>query len=490
VKIRARITLWITVAGLSVSLLFSAFIYWEMREQAFRTLDSELKATIRNVFEIIRRGEQEQAPFTCPAAEVFFASRRFWIKAWRGRDLIYTSRLADQVALPAIQRKKETISRTIPKSRLDLHQDRFNEVTFRIRRALIPATGTTPGYRIQVALPMEKLDEELNEVLFVIGLGLPGAALLLAFLAWFLAGRILGPIREMTARAQEIDEQGLADRIPAADNRDEFSELGRALNQMLDRLQHSFNRQKEFVAAAAHELKTPLTNLRLFIEQTQADPGLDAAFRRRLARQQEILLRLGRLLNNLMLLSALEMKPVLQCEEFDFRELIETVLEDFTPLLAAEKIAVDYSPPPGEIRLQGDPARLRRMLVNLLENAIKYNLPAGRLRLELAQEEGWLILKIANLVPEPLPETELEQLFEQFYRREKSRSSEYGGCGLGLTIVREIVHLHGGRVSLRNLTENWFEVTVRLPVQSSFPPASPGRAAASQAGAGGESENQ
>ncbi len=462
-RIRVRITLWITIAGLSVSLLFSQFIYWEMREQAFRALDSELKATIRNVFEIIQRSERECKPLTCPAAETFFASRRFWIKAWQQGKLIYTSRLANQIDLPRLTRKKGTISLTIPKSRLDLHQDIFDEVTFRVRRALIPASESSPGYRIQVALPMEKIDEELNEVLIVIGLGLPAAALLLALLAWFLAGRILAPISRMTALAREIDEQGLDDRIPLPDKRDEFAELGRALNQMLDRLQHSFNRQKEFIAAAAHELKTPLTNLRLFIEQTLAEPGLDEEFRRRLARQQEILLRLGRLLNNLMLLSALEMKPVRKNEEFDFRRLLKTVLEDFAPLFTAAGIEIELNLAKEEMRMRGDEARLRRMLVNLLENGVKYNVENGRLRLELSQKKGWLILKIANLVPEPLPETELEQLFEQFYRREKSRSSEFGGCGLGLTIVREIVHLHGGRVSLRNLTGNWFEVTVWLP---------------------------
>jgi len=331
-----------------------------------------------------------------------------------------------------------------------------------VRRALIPAAKVPPGYRIQVALPMEKLDEELNEVLFVIGLGLPGATLLLALLAWFLAGRILAPVREMTSLAREIDEQGLADRIPTGPNRDEFTELGRALNQMLDRLQHSFHRQKEFVAAAAHELKTPLTNLRLFIEQALADPDLDETLRRRLTRQQEILLRLGRLLNNLMLLSALEMRPGLDCKELDFRKLIAAVLEDFAPLFTAAEITITNRLPEAEIRIAGDEARLRRMLVNLIENAAKYNTRPGEIRLELTREGPEITLRIANRVAAPLPEAERERLFEQFYRLEKSRSSELGGCGLGLTIVREIVNLHNGTVTLGNLPDDWVEVCVRL----------------------------
>ncbi len=467
-RIRTRITLWITLAGLTVGLFFSLVVYWEVREQAFRALDNELKATIRNVYQIIRLSRTDPAPAASrEALEVFYTSRRFWIKAWHNHQLIYSSRLADLIKLPAIDRKKATLSLTIPRSRLALDQNLFDEVTFRVRRALVPARDGVPACRIQVALPMEKLDKELDEVLLVMGLGLPAAALLLTLISWLLAGRILKPVQEITARAREIDEKGLADRLPvAAGRKDELAELATALNQMLDRLQHSFRRQQEFIAGAAHELNTPLTSLRLFSEQALAEPDLTPELRARLTRQHDILLRMGRLLRSLMLLSALEVQPRAEIKPFDLGRLIRSVLEDLEPLIACQSLTV-VADLPDELPFPGDEEKLRRVVVNLVENAVKYNVAEGEIRLKAERKGERVIVEIANRSQRPLPEEDLGKVFEQFYRVEKSRSREFGGCGLGLTIVREIVSLHDGEIRLENRPGNWIAAILILPCRRS-----------------------
>ena len=466
-KIRSKVSLWITCAGVLVSLIFSLIIFWEMVEQTHHQLDDELKETTRNIFKIVQQNETDGVKQASQASAVFLDSRRYWIRAWRDDTLIYTSKLAQIFDLPIdSDKKKDTVSLIIPREKIDLDQDRSNEVTFRIRSTKIPAHRAPPGYRIQVALPMEELDEEIVEVSLIIIFGLLFSTLLLFIISYFLAGRILEPVKQITNLAQEIDENDLTGRIPLGSSRDELYELSFALNQMLDRLQYSFNRQKEFIASAAHELNTPITNVRIFIEQGMHNPTLPEPFRDNLIRQHEILLRMGRLLHSLMVLSALEMKREIHPSNFDFKALIDSVIADFQPLFELKRIPLETQMPE-HLSLYGDQEQLHRVVVNLIDNAIKYNEAAGEIKIELKKVKRNLFLKIANH-SQSIPENDLKKVFDQFYRVEKSRSLEFGGCGLGLTIVREIINQHEGNVYMENESPGRVRVVVQLPDQQYF----------------------
>ena len=461
-KIRTKITLWITGAGVLVSLIFSLIVFYEMSEQVYRQLDVELKVTIRNVFTAVRNREKEAHQKTPQMNDYFVDSHHYWIRVWRDKQLVYASQLARMIELPVdFSKKNETVSTIIPVITIDLHQDSRNEVTFRVRRALISASQAPPGYRIQAAIPMEKLDEEIGEVALIIIFGLTLSCLLLLGISFFLANRILKPIRKITTLAREINSKDLAARIPLGANHDELYELAFALNQMLDRLQYSFARQKQFIANAAHELNTPIANLRIFTEQAVSNPDLPENFRDDLMRQHEILLRSGRLLRNLMILATLELKQTLNPEHFDFKALIVSIIADFQPLLDLKKIPLRSSLPES-LTLYGDQEQLRRVVVNLLENAVKYNSGSAEITIELKKADPTVSLEISNGSP-TIPEAELKQIFEQFHRIEKSRSQEFGGCGLGLTIVREIVNLHGGKIQIRNEEPARIRVIVQFP---------------------------
>jgi signal transduction histidine kinase len=419
-------------------MIFSLVVFLEMYEQIFRQLDNELKASARTVIATLRENEARGETEFPDAAKFSFDNRNFWVRAWRGDQLVYSSSLAEKIDLPIDpEKKKETLSLTIPKKKIDLKQDRFDEVTFRTRMVNVVATQTAPAYRIQIALPMEKIDEELVEVTLFIVIGLFCSTLLLIFLSYFLAGRILQPVSQVTKMAREIDEKELDVRIPLGTSRDELYELSEALNQMLDRLQYSFNRQKEFIASAAHELNTPVTNVRLFIEQSLNNEALSDEFHNNLIRQHEIMLRMGRLLRNLMLLSGLEVRRKIEVAEFDFKAMVESVLADFQPLLADKEIRLKLNLPES-LLWTGDEEKLHRVVINLIENAIKYNHVPGEISVFLQLSAGHLYLEIGNR-GQAISEPELEKVFEQFYRVEKSRSLAFGGCGLGLTIVKEIV---------------------------------------------------
>ena len=461
-KIRTKIILWITSAGVLVSLVFSLIVFYEMSEQIYRQLDIELKVTIHNIFTVVQNREKEAGKKTSQITDYFLDSHHYWIRVWRDQQLVYASKLAHMIELPVnFKEKKATAGAIIPRTTIDLHQDSRNEVTFRIRRAQLPARMAPPGYRIQAAIPMEKLDEEIIDVALIIIFGLTLSCLLLLCISFFLANHIIKPVRDITELAREINSQDLAARIPLSRNRDELYELACALNQMLDRLQHSFTHQKEFIANAAHELNTPIANLRLFAEQGINNQDLPETFRDDLVRQHEILLRSGRLLRNLMILSNLELKQTIKLEPFDFKELISSVIADFQPLFEVREIPLRVNIPEDFI-ISGDQEQLRRVVVNLLENAIKYNSDTAEITIELKEINHSVSLEISNGSP-PIPEPELEKIFEQFYRIEKSRSQEFGGCGLGLTIVREIVNLHGGKIQIRNEEPARIRVIVQLP---------------------------
>ncbi len=461
-KIKTKISLWITGAGVLVSLIFSLIVFYEMSEQIWRQLDDELKVTIHNVYTIVKNNETEDKCETSLNPGFFLDSNRYWVRVWQEKKLIYSSKLARTIDLPVdFQHKKTTSGIIIPKTTINLHQDRWNEVTFRIHRVKIPAQGNSPGYLIQAAIPMEKIDEEIKDVALIILLGLMLSCILFLSISYFLAERILAPISHITNLAKEINSKDLAARIPLDVNRDELYELSFALNQMLDRLQYSFKHQKEFIANAAHELNTPIANLRLFVEQSINNQELPEDFHNNLIRQHEILSRSGRLLHNLMLLSNLELKQVIKLEPFDLKELIASVIADFQPLFEVKKIPLTTNLPESLIT-SGDREKLRRVVVNLIENAIKYNSPGAEIKIELKKSNHNQLLEISN-GSEPIPENVIEHLFDQFYRVEKSRSQEFGGCGLGLTIVKEIVHLHGGEIQIKNETPARIRVIVQLP---------------------------
>lgn len=460
-KIRTKITLWITTTVILVSLLFSLIVYSEMSKQVYRQIDEELTFTAENIFKIIKQSESKDNKQTSFAKKIFFDSTRYWIRAWRDDKLIYSSRMAQNIELPLSSKKKRfnVHVRFVHNNNSD--KAHYRERTFRVRSAMISSRIAPPGYRIYVAIPMKKLMDEVFEIHLFISLGLFFSTIILILTSYFLAGHILRPIRKITNLAREIDENDLAHRIPLHSSRDELYELSSALNLMLDRLQYSFTRQKQFLADAAHELNTPMTSVRIFMEQGLRNHQLPAPFYKGLQQQQQVMLRIKRLLQDIMTISWLEIGRKLKPEDFDLKAATASIIDDFKPLIELKEIQLTCSLPE-TLNYFGDPAQLHRVLVNVIDNAIKYNFQNGKLLIRLEKMPETVRLTVTNSGT-PIPKEDLEQVFDQFYRVEKSRSKEFGGCGLGLTIVREIIRLHGGLISLSNEAPDKISVLIILP---------------------------
>ncbi len=169
---------------------------------------------------------------------------------------------------------------------------------------------------------------------------------------------------------------------------------------------------------------------------------------------------MSRLVKNLLDLSALELKECLDLKEIDLAELLKSVLSDYEVVFSAKKIDVQTHIPP-KLAIKGDREHLQRAIVNLVDNAIKYNHEGGKIKLKASAKNKGVHLSLFN-TGTGIPAPDLDRVFVQFYRVEKSRSAEYGGSGLGLSIVKRIIELHGGRIDIESESEAWTRVNIFL----------------------------
>ena len=460
-KIRYKITLWIACAGVLTSLIFSVVVLWEMMEQPYRLIDKDLENMAKTVVRLV--DTSQKYPDDSVQKELAFDTERYWIKIFDDHmKVLYQSKLTQYTDLPLHSKNRAyMVERIILRERINLGQDRKNEVAFRIK--IVNAIIWDQPCMVQVGKPVEKLEEEIVDLIQVVAFGLIVITLLLIVLSYFIAGKILKPINVINRMARDINDRSLDRRIPLGKSRDELYELSTSLNRMFDRLQYSFATQKQFIADASHELKSPITLLSLFMEDSIHHQDLPESFRLRMIRQTDILNRMSRLVKNLLDLSALEMKESINFEDLNLSDLIKSIHDDYADVLSAKQIDVVMNIPE-DFRIRGNRDSLHRALINLIDNAIKYNVDKGRIEISVKVKNRNIDLSIFN-TGKGIPEKDINRVFEQFYRVEKSRSSQYGGSGLGLTIVKRIIELHRGNITIESDPETWTRINIHLSNQ-------------------------
>ncbi len=278
--------------------------------------------------------------------------------------------------------------------------------------------------------------------------------------AYFVSGRALKPLKQFTAKAERVQLQSLSEITLSEDEAVEFSRLSRAINQMFLRLNQAFDAQRQFVGNAAHELRTPLalmqTRLDLYMSSEHEDSSPETRETISMLREQTD--RLSRMVRTLLDMS--DLKDVPRTDKIQLAPMIEEVLADLTPL--AEKSGVTLSQSGEDLWLTGSDVLVYRAIFNLVENGIKYNQPGGSVCVSASLQGRDALIDVADTgcgVPESLRES----VFQPFFRVDKSRSREKGGVGLGLSLVWEIAHLHGGGVRIRESGEQGTTVELTLP---------------------------
>ena len=277
-------------------------------------------------------------------------------------------------------------------------------------------------------------------------------------LAYFLSGRALNPLRAFTSQVEKVQPNNLSDMKMAEDVLPEFRQFSKSFNQMLDRLDDGFAAQRQFTGNAAHELRTPLAlmqaQLELFSTEHPKVLPETAGFLLLLREQTE---RMTQMTKTLLEMSELRTVP---CNDhIEIAPMIEEIFADLTPLAEKNGIILEST---GDGTMTGSDTLIYRLLFNLTENAIRYNRPDGIVRITVTEEEKRLIIRVSDTGC-GVPEQYRESIFQPFFRVDKSRSRENGGVGLGLSLVWEIVTLHGGEVCVEESSEKGTTIAVRLP---------------------------
>ena len=312
----------------------------------------------------------------------------------------------------------------------------------------------------------EKLDQELTiiihgaqESFIATNWCITAAVTLLGgVLAYFLSGRALNPLRAFTSQVEKVQPNNLSDMKMAEDVLPEFRQFSKSFNQMLDRLDDGFAAQRQFTGNAAHELRTPLAlmqaQLELFSTEHPKMLPETAGFLLLLREQTE---RMTQMTKTLLEMSELRTVP---CNDhIEIAPMIEEIFTDLTPLAEKNGIILEST---GDGTMTGSDTLIYRLLFNLTENAIRYNRPDGMVRITVTEEEKRLIIRVSDTGC-GVPEQYRESIFQPFFRVDKSRSRENGGVGLGLSLVWEIVTLHGGEVRVEKSSEKGTTIAVRLP---------------------------
>ncbi|WP_425568532.1 sensor histidine kinase [Nonomuraea antimicrobica] len=295
-----------------------------------------------------------------------------------------------------------------------------------------------------------------NSVMALVGVGI-----LALIIGYFVADRALRPVARMTATARKLSESTLAhQRIALEGPSDELKELADTFDAMLTRLNVAFDTQRRFVANASHELRTPLTINRTVLEIALSDPEASQDLKALGRTLLEVNARNEKLIEGLLLLARSERELAVR-KPLDVKEVAQTAVEQVAPF--AEEHGVTVSADLVSAPTIGDPVLLERSVSNLLENAVKYNIPEnGKVWIRTGMADGALVVQVAN-TGQHVPAYEVNSLFEPFRRLHADRVDSAKGSGLGLSIVRAVVQAHGGNVTAVPRDGGGLVVTIQLP---------------------------
>ena len=325
---------------------------------------------------------------------------------------------------------------------------------------------TMPGgkdYLVETGAPMDEVQADLRKWLWFLVALLPVVLVIALGGGYVLVNRALLPVDRIAATAERISSHNLSERLPVPQTGDELERLSVALNHMIERLDAAFQHSRQFVADASHELRTPLTALRGELESLIEEPQLNPAWRERLGSALEELDRLTRIVEGLFAISRLDAgEATTEWLPLDLTQLAISTAEQMSLLAEDKAIHVTCKGALG-VWVVGDRARLKQVVVNVLDNAIKYTPKGGAVSMTVTAKDSKAILEVSD-TGLGIPTDALPRVFERFFRVDKARAREQGGAGLGLAIVKSICTAHQGRVELTSNPGRGSRFRVELPL--------------------------
>lgn len=465
-SIRVRLTFWYAMT-LAVILAVSAlFSYHYFSHNLKQQVDRQVREIARTVDQSMTAAMADPASaFDCRSLETLIHNYNwvaFLVVRDDSLDIVCRSDNVQDLDLPfGPVARQQTRWLYEHMETVELEEKR----RLRLLSAPLISNGDLVGV-VQVGQelgPLQETIEELRLIFLVVG---PFAIFWLCLGCWLLAERMIAPVIEVTEAAQGITADNLARRLPFGNHEDELSQMVACLNQMLERLEKSFRRIRQFSGDASHELRTPLTILRGETEVALRWAKTTDEFRDMLRSNMEEIDRMERIIESLLTLAKSEVGELtLEMKQLSLSDLVQELYLQSSILCETKRIRLEMDlQVEAEIRIRGDELRLRQMFLNLISNAIKYTPEEGTLKIAMAQDGEYAVVDIIDSGI-GMEAEHLTHIFDRFYRVDKARNRMDGGTGLGLAIVKWIAEAHGGGITVTSEVGKGSAFSVRLPIQ-------------------------
>ena len=488
-SIRTRLTFWYA-AWSAATLLGSVLIgYLVLRETLESNLDRSLRSEIKWVNDFIEptarkikltksailelnRLKQEAPPPEDTTDEDVTPEEREQVDAMWNQIYQHTLLSPRRHFIQIVDRNGKVLYRSLSLGKQEIHYPDSLVPYGRISVTTIEgedkkdfriAVTQNDHVKIYVAYPLEPVNEVLDNLFASYRFLVPLTLLISVIGGWFLAHKSLRPVDTVTRAAREITAQNMNKRLPTHHVDDEIGRLTEQFNDMISRLQASFAEIQQFSADASHELRTPLTIMRGEIEVALRSSHLSAATRDLLRSTHDELVRLSSIVESLMTLVKSDSgRLVFNFEPVPLGSMIEELAEDARLLAKPKNITVKLTRLEA-VSINGDSTRLKQLFLNLIDNAIKYTPPRGRVSLALEQEDGSAVISVKD-TGIGIPRRFQEKIFERFYRVVRAHNGIVPGSGLGLSIAKWIAEAHHGSIEVKSREKKGSTFIVILPL--------------------------
>ena len=460
-SVRGRLTLFYVSVLAAALVVVGALIYVLLARALFVRVDENLLAGVgiaaTSLSNDLGEGQDYEDAARSTAAEQASGAQMLAIYDGRGRLLAESGRDSDlEIALPALSGipDDDTLLETV------LERDLDDRHRLAFRRVSIPPVQ----YIVVAGADLDPMDEELAFLRGILAYIVPVALIIAAIGGSFLARKSLSPVVAMADRARRIGVENLGERLPVANPRDELGHLAETFNELLARLEASLVQQRQFMADASHELRTPVTTVRTAAAVTlQQEHRDEPEYRETLRIVEDQAARLSRVVDDMFTLARADAGNYpMRSTPMYLDEVIDEVVRAARVVASTTNVSIEVTAM-SSAAFTGDEDLVRRMIVNLIDNAVRHSPPGSTVRLDLDQTDSGYAIAVKDQGP-GIPGEIREEIFERFFRGDTVRpSGARDGAGLGLALARWIARVHGGDVVLVRTSQAGSTFVISLP---------------------------